>query len=201
MIASLRGVIQSAESDCMVVEVSGVGYQVFVMNTVLQQFHQGNSIFLYTYQAVREDGIFLYGFLERMEKELFLLLQNVSGIGPKASMNILNHTSPEDFIQAVLEEDLSFLVGLPGVGKKTAQRFIIELKDKVEWPALGKANRWEPSDSKLHPEFLPDVADALSALGYSEKEVRETLKQLQQEATTETNVQAWVKAALRKMAT
>ncbi|MCK4838122.1 MAG: Holliday junction branch migration protein RuvA, partial [Desulfobulbaceae bacterium] len=132
MIASLRGVLAHKSPEHLIVDVGGVGYEVFYSPTGLHRLPEnGEDIFLYIYTNVREDAFNLYGFLEIKEKEMFVLLTGVSGIGPKVAVNILAGMGPGDLASAIANTDLGRLVKLPGVGKKTAERLCLELKDKV----------------------------------------------------------------------
>ena len=138
MIASLRGILTHKSSDELIVEVGGVGYDVCFSPTGLHRLPEiGAEVFLHIYTNVREDSIDLYGFSERQEKEMFIVLTSVSGVGPKLAMNILSGLDPAALASAILTGDLGRFTKLPGVGRKTAERLCVELKDKVQFiPAL-----------------------------------------------------------------
>ena len=129
MIASLRGVLAHKSPENLIVDVGGVGYEVRFSPTGMHRLPEvGEEVFLHIYSSVREDAFDLYGFLEAKEKEMFILLTSVSGIGPKVGLNILSGMPPADLAGAICTSDLGRLTKLPGVGKKTAERLCMELK-------------------------------------------------------------------------
>ena len=167
MIAKINGKIDFLKDSYAVVDVGGIGYKVFLTLHTFGMVAGRQSIELYTHTYVREDTLALYGFLELDELEMFELLIGISGIGPKAAMGILTIANPKTVRMAVLNDDPSILTRVSGVGKKIAQRVILELKNKiVDIPAHEKAQI--SSDS--------DALEALVAMGYSISEARETLK-------------------------
>ncbi|MGV1099457.1 Holliday junction branch migration protein RuvA [Thiovibrio sp. JS02] len=192
MIACLRGVLFKKLADALIVEVGGVGYEVFFPQAGHQRLpEEGNEIFLYIQTVVREDAFNLYGFLDQAEKVMFQLLDTVSGIGPKVAMNILSGISPADMAQAILHDDLARLTRLPGVGKKTAERLCLELKDKVNFLPAALAG---PTPVKAAPADEQQVQDAISALvnlGYPPARAKEALQTVRQQ------VEAEVFAAMR----
>ena len=132
MIARLTGKLTTKNPGEVILDVGGVGYQVFIpLSTFYELPERGESLSLQIYTAVRENAIELYGFLTLQEKELFKLLLNVSKIGPKLAQNILSGISSEDLKTAIISGDILKLNAIPGIGKKTAERMILELKDKV----------------------------------------------------------------------
>ncbi|HAS00220.1 MAG: Holliday junction ATP-dependent DNA helicase RuvA [Candidatus Moranbacteria bacterium GW2011_GWC2_37_73] len=167
MIAKLRGKIDLMHDNYVIVDVSGVGYKVFVTVHTFGMVAGKSDIELYTHTYVREDTLALYGFLEIAELEMFELLISISGIGPKAAMGILAIADPKTISMAVLNEDPSILTRVSGVGKKIAQRVILELKNKI-------TNM--PSGEKAQLESDSDAFEALVAMGYSVSESREALK-------------------------
>ncbi|GAW92722.1 Holliday junction branch migration protein RuvA [Calderihabitans maritimus] len=186
MIAYLRGNLQDKAADNIVVEVGGIGYQVIVPAGVLAKLPPpGQSVMVHTYLHVREDGLQLFGFLDLGELELFKTLLSVSGMGPKNAIAALSTMPAEQIRQAIITENVNALTNIPGIGKKTAQRLILELKDK-----LGKQLKEEVLVSTAQGETsaLNDALEALIQLGYSPQEIqgllRKGLKELGQ------NVQA-----------
>lgn len=171
MIAQLRGLLVSKDPGQIVVDVNGVGYQVFVpLSTFYQlpEVHQEVRLRIYTH--VREDAIQLYGFHALEEKMTFELLTGVSGIGPRLAANILSGIAVEEFVPAVLEGDIARLKSIPGVGRKTAERIIVELKDKVtEVPCRSRITVGR-RPSPEHNRIIEDVVSALLNLGCSRKE-------------------------------
>lgn len=171
MIAQLRGLLVSKAPGQIVIDVNGVGYQVFVpLSTFYQlpEIHQEVRLRVYTH--VREDAIQLYGFHTPEERITFELLTGVSGIGPRLAANILSGIAVEEFIPAVLEGDTARLKAIPGVGRKTAERIILELKDKVrEVPCASRVTiGHQPSPER--DRTIEDVVSALLNLGCSRKE-------------------------------
>ncbi|EKE25401.1 MAG: Holliday junction DNA helicase RuvA [uncultured bacterium] len=169
MIAKLKGKIDFLKDSYAVIDVNGVGYKVFLTLHTFGKIAGSGSAELYIHTYVREDTLALYGFLEIDELEMFELLIGISGIGPKAAMGILSIADPNTIRTAVLNEDASILTKVSGVGKKIAQRVILELKNKItDMPALDKARIVDDSDA----------LEALVAMGYSVSEARETLKMI-----------------------
>ena len=132
MIASLKGEIFSKEPGRVVLDVNGVGYEVFLSLTSYEQLPAvGCEVLLHVYTSVREDAIVLFGFGDAEEKEMFRLLTTVSGVGPRLALNILSGIKPAALVRAIATGDVKRLTGLPGVGKKTAARLCVDLKDKM----------------------------------------------------------------------
>ena len=162
MIARLTGKLTTKNPGEVILDVGGVGYQVFIpLSTFYELPERGESLSLQIYTAVRENAIELYGFLTLQEKELFKLLLNVSKIGPKLAQNILSGISSEDLKTAIIIGDILKLNAIPGIGKKTAERLILELKDKVP-----KAQAAGQEVVALPGDLLDDALSALLNLGY-----------------------------------
>lgn len=195
MIAFVEGTVVDIEVDAIVVETNGVGYFIYCANPYSFQQHQGQKTKVYTYQYVREDMIALYGFHSKQEKTLFTHLLAVSGIGPKGALAILAASRPEEVATAVENEDERYLRQFPGVGKKTARQMILDLKGKLEVPALTATVASEPHAHRVNKELL-DAEAALKSLGYAEKEIRKVVKQLSGEDLT---TDEYVKKALQYM--
>jgi holliday junction DNA helicase RuvA len=182
MLASIRGKIILKTNKFVVVETGGVGYKINVSPDTLLKVKKDAEIFLWTHFHVREDFQDLYGFLDYPELEFFEMLLGVSGIGPKGALTVLGIASLETLKKAIGTGDISYLTKISGIGRKTAEKIVIELRDKV-----GK----EKSDDFLQGEL--DVLEALKSLGYSQHEARETLKKIP--AETDTNKK--IREALR----
>ncbi|MUP47855.1 Holliday junction branch migration protein RuvA [uncultured Megasphaera sp.] len=166
MIGYVRGVVTHLFEDACFVDVQGVGYRVYIPASTIQEITVGKEIQLFTYMAVREDAILLYGFATTDEYELFMLLISVNGVGPKVALGILSAVTPEGFRLAVQQKQLQTLVKLPGIGKKTGERILLELQDKV-----GKADAHTTDDVEAIRSVPTDeVVMALVSLGYSEGE-------------------------------
>lgn len=168
MIAKITGKIDFLKDSYAVVDVSGIGYKVFVTLHTFGKIAGQEIVQLYTHTYVREDTLALYGFLELDELEMFELLIGISGIGPKAAMGILSIADPKTVRTAVLNEDPTILTRVSGVGKKIAQRVILELKNKIVDNI--------PAHEKAQVSSDTDALEALVAMGYSVSEARETLK-------------------------
>ncbi|MEA3407709.1 MAG: Holliday junction branch migration protein RuvA [Chloroflexota bacterium] len=164
MIASLSGRVKAIREDALVIEVGGVGFLVNVVANVLESVTRvGQSVELYTYMYVREKRIALYGFLTAEERELFTTLLGVSGVGPSTALAVLSTFSPEVLRGAIAQGDASTLAHIPGIGPKTAQRMLLDLRDKIT-----VSEAWVPGMGEGDAE----VIDALTALGYSVSEAR-----------------------------
>ncbi len=181
MIGSVRGtVVERAASGEVVVEVSGVGYRVNVPLRVVPTLDPGSTAFLFTHLHVREDAMVLFGFPSRDERDTFEVLIGATGVGPKLALAILSVHTPNTLRRGLADDDLDALVLVPGVGKRTAQRLLIELKARLEVPDLDLA---DASGGGTSPRG--EVRDALVGLGYSSEEVRAVLGQLADDGTVE----------------
>ena len=200
MIAQLRGRLVSKNPGQIVVDVNGVGYQVFVpLSTFYQLPALQQEVFLRVYTHVREDAIQLYGFHTPEERTTFELLTGVSGIGPRLASNILSGISVEEFIPAILEGDLARLKAIPGVGRKTAERVILELKDKVlevPRPSRVAAGRQPRSE---RDQMTDDVVSALLNLGCSRKEASRVAEAAREVLGNEADFEQLVKQALKHL--
>ncbi len=182
MIATLTGTVQIIGTDRVVIAAGGVGYEVFLSTEAVARLPEKDTlIFLYIYTLVREDALMLYGFWEAEEKELFLILNTVSGIGPKLALAILSGMKVAELCQAIVRADVSRLVSLQGVGKRTAERLCVELKDKVahlQGVVFGhEATSGKAAFSSLSVSSAA-VADSLSALvnlGYPDPVARQAM--------------------------
>lgn len=175
MIAYIKGIVTHRLVEAVYVNVHDVGYRVYVPSSVQSQLQVGEETCLYTYTNVREDAIQLYGFLTIEDYELFLMLISVSGVGPKLGLGILSAISPDQFVGLIISGDIKGLQKLPGIGKKSAERLVLELKDKIE--SLGIAGTFTPSGNisalvKPPVGVTEEVVEALMALGYSAQEVQ-----------------------------
>lgn len=182
MIASLSGRVQSIHPDRAVLDVGGVGYEVFLSADGVSRLpERGGKVFLHIHTHVREDALVLYGFPEEDEKELFLILKTVSGIGPRLALAMLSGMRVADLCQAIGENDVRRLTSLQGVGKKTAERLCVELKDKVSHLAVGGAMRGGAGAvTQVSGSTVLDAVSALCNLGYSDPIAREALTAVKQ---------------------
>jgi Holliday junction DNA helicase RuvA len=175
----------------LVLDVQGIGYQLTVPLGLLAKVGPGQDLVLYTYVHVREDELSFYGFESLAEKRLFLLMLGVSGIGPKAALATLSAFAPDEIQAAIASENISLLTKVPGIGKKTAQRLVLELKEKFKETLV-------PADKvPAGQRGISDALETLLALGYNMAEARQALGQVNgPDLTTEEQV----KSALRVLA-
>ena len=171
MIAMLRGVLELREEDAIIVDVNGVGYYVNVPASVMNTLgREGSDVSLYTHLHVRENELSLYGFSTLDQRALFQQLLTVSGIGPRVAMALLSAFSPEQLRLAIAEGNVSLLTQAPGVGKRTAERMILDLKGKIDLAELAPAG--EPSLADA------EVIAALESLGYSHAEAQDAVRHI-----------------------
>ena len=196
MIGSLQGKLIAKQAPLIIVECAGVGYEVETpMSTFLELPAVGTEIFLHTHLLVRDDAHALFGFSTKEEKVLFRLLLKVSGVGAKMSLAILSGMGVSDFERCVRYEDTAMLVKIPGVGKKTAERLIIELRDKIE---QSPAQAIMAKAGKVVTDARSEAIDALVALGYKPAEVKRLLAKLDIEDKSAEDI---IRLALRQAVT
>lgn len=179
MIALLTGQIAHKSPDHVILDVHGVGYRVMIPFSTYYELPEEGAATLHIHTSVREDAILLYGFRTRTEKSFFQLLISVSGIGPKLARDILSNIQPPQLAAALIQGDLHKLSAIPGIGKKTAERLVLELKDKAGKLDTGSLSAVE-SVGRTLPEstVLDDVTSALLNLGYKDVQVRKVLAEL-----------------------
>ena len=177
MISLLSGTVRSIHSDRLVVEVGGFGLSVLVTPSTTMQVTLGSQVQLFTSLVVREDSLTLFGFVNEESRSLFELVQTVSGIGPKVALSILGALTPEDLGRAISQEDIGAIEKVPGIGRKGAQRMILELKGKLS--DLSNSQQYKGHQ----PAWREQLASALVSLGFSPKEsdsaISEVVSQLQ----------------------
>ncbi len=187
MISYLKGkIIQKGHKSVVVLTSSGVGYKVFVTEAGLRSANKGDEVSFFVHLAVKEDSFELYGFKTQEELELFELLIGISGVGPKVGLSIVSLDAPEKISSVILNEDAKYITQVSGIGLKTAQKIVIELKDKIAKLSFEPENSGGGFDS--------EVIDALVALGYSPKDAREATKHISKDIK---NTEDKVKEALR----
>lgn len=177
MIAYLKGIIDIKRQDYVVIDVHGVGYKIFMPEGAIQNLEVDSEAKIYTFMRVREDDVSLYGFLNVEELAMFELLISVGGIGAKSAVGILSNIAPSKFALAVITDDVTTLKKLPGIGAKTAQRIILELKDKIKTQEATE----QESEIKQKIEVsdgAKDAIEALQVLGYTRKEVEEAVSKI-----------------------
>ncbi len=199
MIHFLHGKLVEALPTQVTVDVHGVGYEVLIPLSSYDKLPApGNEVKLLTHLAIREDAHVLYGFMTALEREMFrLLINNVSGIGPKIALNILSGMNVTALRGAVSNGDVKALSQISGVGKKTAERIVVELKDKIgaagAWEALSAQRSLSPADQKINDAVL-----ALMALGFKQIEAHDAVRAAQSVSGPQTTVEDLVRACLKK---
>lgn len=199
MIAFIIGNVVELEENSVVLEHQGMGFFAYVPSSVSNRLSYGEQIKLYTYMSVREDDISLYGFLSQDDLKTFRLLLNVNGIGPKAALGVLSALSADELRFAVLSDDVASISKAPGVGKKTAQKMILELKDKFHLEDAFEQKlsnkHMETVGSDTNQASVSEAVQALSALGYSSSEALRAVKQI--DGKDHMTVEQILKAALK----
>lgn len=198
MFYHIEGVVAELGQNLAVIDCSGIGFALNVSTNTLSRLHAGQKAKLYVTEVVGETNFDLYGFAEKGERSCFDMLISVSGIGPKAAMSILSYNTPEALTLAIINDDLKALTVAPGVGKKIAQRVVLELKDKVgkdfeiSIPQASTAFQTVPGGDRT----MSDAMAALAVLGYSSSEISPILKTLD---LTGMNSEQIIKAVLKQM--
>jgi len=194
MIARIEGAVVEVLADGAVVDVHGVGYRLLMPASALQDLPpRGKTVAVHTHLHVREDALTLYGFSTNEQRDLFGVLIGVQGIGPKGALAVLSMYSPDQFRKALVTEDLDALTLIPGVGKKTAARMILELREKLSLPELEVV----PGGNNSVRAALVEAKGALLSLGYSAAEAREALERIPDKDGT---AEAIIKLALKELA-
>ena len=192
MIARLTGRVLTLDLNTLVLDVNGVGYEIEVSSFTANSFEVNNIVTLETHLIVREDAQILFGFKEASEKNLFQMLIKINGVGPRLAIGIMSGLGEDQFSLAIRDKDVKILTALPGVGKKTAERLIIELQDKMIFErASGEKNR-----SKISPDVLTDLEGTLLNLGYKPQEVDLAVSRLKVESA---DLEVLIKAALKEL--
>jgi holliday junction DNA helicase RuvA len=201
MIDFIRGQLALVESEYVVLDVQGVGYRLFCANPFSLYDKMGSTVTLYTHHVVREDAMLLYGFLSREEQALFRRLLDVSGIGPRVAVGILSGGRPEAVVAAIQQEDVAFLTRLPGIGKKTAQRMILDLKDKLDGLPIAMeaaaASTGSVSAGASANAAWREAKEALRALGYKDAELDRAWPEVREKAKEADGVDVLMKLALQ----
>lgn len=199
MLYHIEGNVTDFETNLAVIDCGGLGYALNASLNTISRLKIGERAKLYVYEYIREDAHDLFGFFTKGEKRCFEMLISISGVGPKAAISILSSNTPESLALAVLNDDVKALTCAPGIGKKIAQRIILELKDKLAKEASASGSGGGAPAAPIPETENPARSDAISALmvlGYSMPEINAALRTLQ---TEEMTVEQIVKAALRAM--
>lgn len=193
MIGSLIGLIKEKTPSTILLEVNGIGYEISVpLSTSFQLPKVGESAYLLTHLVVREDQHSLYGFATEEERKLFRALIKISGVGAKLAITILSGTNVSGFIQSVVNEDIDALVHLPGIGKKTAERLIVEMKDKISEISDDESNLSQANENSAVGEAI----NALVNLGYKTKDAKSILDKIESE---DLSVEELIRQALKSL--
>jgi Holliday junction DNA helicase RuvA len=203
MIGYVKGVVTHLFTDYCFVDVQGVGYRVFIPNSTRQKLAVGQPATLFTYLNVREDAMSLHGFYTQEEYDLFLSLISVSGIGPKVAAGVLSTITPQNFRSAISANNAAILTKLPGIGKKTAERIILELKDKIGIGGVEVTDTagQSPIDGNLPGDIVQEAIQALLALGYNHAEITPVIKKIYQRentAQTELSIEQLIRLTLKE---
>ena len=200
MLAYIKGSLEIKTTGYIVIETNGMGYKIFMSETAIERLGEiGSIVKVYTYMRVREDDVSLYGFNTNEELRMFEMLLSVSGIGAKSAINILSNITPSSFALAVITNDISTLKKLPGIGAKSAQRVILELKDKLKTEEA-VAQKETSEEMKVAIEEDDKVSEAISALqvlGYSRKEIDSAIQKID---TTALSVEDIIRKGLGNLA-
>lgn len=202
MISYIRGILAEKEEDQIVVEASSIGYEIHVPLSFLEELPPvGEEVRIYTYLQVKEDALNLFGFRSRQDLKMFKQLLGVNGIGPKGALGLLSAMRPDDLRLAVISGDAKAISKAPGIGLKTAQRLILDLKDKISVEEILMTDQEETGTTPVRTGGLPDAGkeavDALTALGYSAMEATKAVRQV--EITGKMTAEDVLKASLRHL--
>ena len=196
MIYQVSGNLITKHKDFVVIEVSGIGFKITSTTNTINTIKLEQKILLHTYLHVREDALDLYGFHSPLEREVFLLLIGISGIGPKLAITILSGILPDELKDKIISGDIASLTSIPGVGAKTAKRIIVELKDKftkIEEGSLGFSD-------KLNSKLYDDALNALLSLGYSSQQSKQVLDHIANgKDDNKQNIETIIKTALKRL--
>ena len=195
MIASLKGNIENKGSNFIVVDVNGVGYKAYMPSSSIQDLNVGDKIKIYTYLRMSQDDMSLFGFLTNEELAMFELLISVGGIGAKSATNILSNIEPSTFAMAVIMSDVNKIKSLPGIGPKTAQRIILELKDKIKNDQAIDKGKGIAEKIEL-TQVAEDAIDALQVLGYNRRDVEQVMSKID---TTSLTLEDAIKEGLKNL--
>ncbi|MGM9541737.1 MAG: Holliday junction branch migration protein RuvA [Candidatus Limivicinus sp.] len=197
MFYHIEGTVTELEPNLVVLDCSGVGYALNATMNTVSYIHMGDKVKLYVAEAIGENNFDLYGFYTKGEKRCFELLVSVSGIGPKAALSILSYSTPETLALAIMNDDVKALTVAPGVGKKIAQRVILELKDKMSKETAGQEIRLPAAVPVTgQSDTMGDAMAALAVLGYSSAEIAPALKKID---VTGMSAEEIIKAVLKQM--
>ncbi len=198
MYAYIKGTLEEKTTDSIVIETAGIGYKIYVSEHTMSRLGEiGEKIKIYTHYHVREDNISLYGFMTNEELKMFELLLQVSGIGAKTAIAMLSNITPSKFALAIISNDLKTLTKIPGIGNKSAQRMVLELKDKLKTQTAIEDSGEEIAEQKDNSESINEAGQALQILGYNKSEISKVFDKF---ATHNLSTEELIKEALKRLA-
>lgn len=179
MFSYIKGTLEVKTINYIVVDVNGIGFKIFMSESAIQRLGEiGQTVKIYTYMNVKEDEISLYGFITNEELRMFELLISVSGVGAKSAITMLSVITPSKFALAVISNDVKSLTKIPGIGQKSAQRIILELKDKLKTEEAIKSNDIDITTNIVENNNLEEAVQALKVLGYTRQEIEKVLSKI-----------------------
>ena len=180
MIAHIKGTLETKAADYVVIDVGGLGYKVYISATGMEKLGNiGDKVKVYTYYRVREDDISIFGFNTNEELRMFELILSVSGVGAKTAQTIVALTNPSEFAIAIISDDISYLNQNPGIGAKSAQRIILELKDKMKKEkSITQTKNTKVKEAIVDSNKVEEAISALQVLGYNKKEIEKAFMKL-----------------------
>ena len=195
MLAYIKGELTQITSEYVVIEAGGLGYKIFMPETAMERLGEvGKTVKVHTYYKVREDDISIFGFNTQEELRMFELLLSVSGVGAKTAVVIISTIEPSEFAFAVISEDISELVKIPGIGKKSAQRIVLELKDKLKKESISvDADIKQTRTKAKNNDNVEEAMSALQVLGYNKKEIEKAFEKID---STGLNIEELIKKGL-----
>ena len=198
MYAYIKGTLEEKSTDSIVVETAGIGYKIYVSEHTMAKLGEiGEKVKIYTHYHVREDNISLYGFMSNEELKMFELLLQVSGIGAKTAIAMLSNITPSKFALAIISNDLKTLTKIPGIGNKSAQRMVLELKDKLKTETAIEGADEEVLVQQNNNESISEAGQALQILGYNKGEIAKIFDKIE---THNLTTEELIKEALKHLA-
>lgn len=180
MFSYIKGILEVKNLNYVVIDVNGIGFKIFMSESAIQRLEEtGNTVKIYTHMNVKEDDLSLYGFITNEELRMFELLIGVSGVGAKSAISMLSSITPSKFALAVISNDVKTLTKIPGIGPKSAQRIILELKDKLITEEAIQTNNIELQTSIVEDNKLEEAVQALKVLGYTRQEIESVLAKIE----------------------
>ena len=180
MFSYIKGILEVKNLNYVVIDVNGIGFKIFMSESAIQRLEEtGNTVKIYTHMNVKEDDLSLYGFITNEELRMFELLIGVSGVGAKSAISMLSSITPSKFALAVNSNDVKTLTKIPGIGPKSAQRIILELKDKLKTEEAIQTNNIELQTSIVEDNKLEEAVQALKVLGYTRQETESVLAKIE----------------------